>query len=52
MARRRATRTYCVSVTVSRRKSSVRRILPYFRISCSESTAASTNGPPNSGQCA
>ena len=33
---------YCVSVTVSRRKSSVRRRLPYFRINCSESTAAST----------
>ena len=39
-----------VSVIVSLRKSSVRRILPHLRINCSESTAASTNGPPNSGQ--
>jgi hypothetical protein len=43
---------YRVSVTVSRRKSSVRRMAPYFRVSCSESTAASTNGPPKSGQWA
>lgn len=40
------------SVTVSRRKSTMRRLAPYLRINCSESTAASTKGPPNNGQWA
>jgi hypothetical protein len=40
---------YGWSVTVKARKSRTRRMLPYFSVSRSESTAASTNGPPKSG---
>lgn len=39
------------SRTLSSRKSSTRRIPSYFIINCCESRAASTNGPPNKGQC-
>lgn len=40
---------YCWSVTVRARKSRTRRMCPYFSVRRSESTAASTNGPPKSG---
>jgi len=40
---------YGCSVTVRARKSRTRRMFPYFSVSRSESTAASTNGPPKSG---
>src|SRR5581483_3411128 len=45
-------KAHLLSLTVNPRKSKTRRIDPNFSVISSESTAASTNGPPNSGQCA